>query len=543
MVGERMIVGRSPKIEVVLESDTVSRQHMELVKDDAGLWWVRDLHSRNGTLVNGARVVSHRLSYGDVIQVEDYFLTYVRMPGEVAGKRPIGAGHLTMVDGPVGQLRSLRDLGAPKIDASQLSRLIALGGELLATAEADDRIRILCDLMVSGDMHGTSALAIRIDRSGVQEPALLRPPSLAPGKETPHISRTVLRTVLASGAPVVASTYDGGKALLKLSMVMEAMSAVAVPIGGDEGHLDTLYVTLPSNYGTAEWLALVSLAGELYRQAESTWVARRQAEAQAVLEEELGRARDIQTRLVPRDFHTGKLDVSFDYEACKWVGGDYVDALPLRDGRLLITVMDVCGKGLEAALIAAGLHTTVHVLVHEGLGVAALVRSLNRYLCSTLPAGVFVTMCSLVIDPETGEIEQVNCGHPPPMIATPGGALREVETFEQAPLGFLDGDAEIVVTRDRLDHGQLLALYTDGLSELLDERDHMLEVEGLAALVAAVAVDGATSSATQLATRLRARLAAYRGAAVPADDASFILVLRPSVSSPSPTLSASRSPS
>jgi serine phosphatase RsbU (regulator of sigma subunit) len=203
----------------------------------------------------------------------------------------------------------------------------------------------------------------------------------------------------------------------------------------------------------------------------------------------------------------------------------------------------VCGKGLEAALIAAGLHTTVHVLVHEGLGVAALVRSLNRYLCATLPAGVFVTMCSLVIDPETGEIEQVNCGHPPPMIATPGGALREVETFEQAPLGFLDGDGEIVVTRDRLDHGQLLALYTDGLSELLDERDHMLEVEGLAALVAAVAVDGRASSATQLATRLRARLAAYRGAAVPADDASFILVLRPSVSSPSPTLSASRSPS
>ena len=49
--------------------------------------------------------------------------------------------------------------------------------------------------------------------------------------------------MLASGAPVVASTYDGGKELLKLSMVMEAMSAVAVPIGGDEGQLDTLYVT------------------------------------------------------------------------------------------------------------------------------------------------------------------------------------------------------------------------------------------------------------------------------------------------------------
>lgn len=531
LVGERMVVGRSPKIELVLESDTVSRQHMELVKDDSGLWWVRDLHSRNGTLVNGARVVSQRLNYGDVIQVEDYFLTYVRGPNETTVRRPTGEARLTMMDGPIGPVRSLRELGAPKIDATQLSRLIALGGELLATEDTDARVRILCDLMVSKDMHGTAALVIRLDRAGLEEPALRRPPSLAPGKETPHISRTVLRTVLASGAPVVASTFDGGKDLVKLSMVMEAMSAVVVPIGGAHpdpgGHLDVLYVALPSNYGTAEWLALVSLGGELYRQAESAWAARRQAEAQAVLEEELERARDIQTRLVPRDFQVDQLDVSFDYEACKWVGGDYVDALPLRDGRVLITVMDVCGKGLEAALIAAGLHTTVHVLVHEGLGVAALVRSLNRYLCATLPAGVFVTMCSLVIDPATGEVEHVNCGHPSPMIATPAGSLRELDTFEQAPLGFLDVDAEIVVTRDRLDHDHLLVLYTDGLSELLDESDRMLGVEGLASYVAAVAVDAPTAPASQIAARLRAHLAAYRGNAVPADDASFILVLRP----------------
>ncbi|HRI07280.1 MAG TPA: PP2C family protein-serine/threonine phosphatase, partial [Nannocystaceae bacterium] len=350
--------------------------------------------------------------------------------------------------------------------------------------------------------------------------------ALAPGKGTPHISRTGRRAVLASGAPVVASTFDGGKDLLKLSVVVRAMSAVAVPIGGDEGHLDLLYVTLPSNFGTAEWLALVSLAGELYRQAETTWAARLKAEAQAVLEEELERAHDIQTRLVPRDFQSGQLDVGFGYEACKWVGGDYVDALPLRDGRVLITVMDVCGKGLEAALIAAGLHTTVHVLVYEGLGLAALVRSLNRYLCETLPAASFVTMCALVIDPATGAIEQVNCGHPPPMIASPSGVVREIETFDLAPLGFLDVDAEIVVTRDRLDRDHLLALYTDGLSELLDESDRMLGVEGLGTFLGALARDARSAAATQIAARLRDLLADYRGIAVPSDDASYIIVLR-----------------
>ncbi|HGG57364.1 MAG TPA: serine/threonine-protein phosphatase, partial [Nannocystis exedens] len=291
-------------------------------------------------------------------------------------------------------------------------------------------------------------------------------------------------------------------------------------------HLDVLYVTFPRNYATAEWLALCSLAGELYRQADAAWVARNAAQEQAILEEELERAHDIQTRLVPDDFILGQLDIGFGFEACKWVGGDYVDALPLHDGRVLITVMDVCGKGLEAALIAAGLHTTVHVLVHEGLGLASLVSSLNRYLCETLPVASFVTMCALVIDPLTGVIEHVNCGHPPPFIAGKRGGVREITIHEHAPLGFLDVDEEIVVTRDQLADEHVLVLYTDGLSELLDEREQMLCVEGLSTLISEVARGVCYASATELAAVLRGALADYQGKAVAADDLSFILIRR-----------------
>lgn len=532
LTGDRLVGGRSPDIEIVFESDTVSRNHMELVKDEAGDWWVRDLRSRNGTLVNGARITAHRLSYGDKIQIEDYVLTYIKSPHEPVPSRlsspTENIGRLTLVEGTIGPVRSLRELGAPKIDASQLSRLIALSGQLLATEDPGDRLRLLCELMVAADLHGTAAIALRAERHGEAEPVLLRPPALLKASaEAPHISRTVLRAILQSGAPVVASTSDGGKDLLKLSVVIRAMSAIAVPIGGDDHHLDILYVALPSNYGTAEWLALVALAGELFRQAESTWSAREAAEAQAVLEEELGRARDIQTRLVPSDFSAGSIEIGFGYEACKWVGGDYVDALRLPSGQVLIAVMDVCGKGLEAALIAAGLHTTVHVLVYEGLGLAPLVRSLNRYLCATLPPGSFVTMCAMVLDPTTGAIEQVNCGHPPPIVIDPRGGLREIETFEHAPLGFLDVEEELVVTRDRLARDHLLALYTDGLSELLDERDQMLGVEGLGAMLTALVRGGRADTATRAAGRLRELLADYRGLAVPADDASFVIVLRP----------------
>ncbi|MEZ4385317.1 MAG: SpoIIE family protein phosphatase [Nannocystaceae bacterium] len=535
MIGPRMVAGRSPDVELVLASDTVSRQHLEVIRE-AGGWWVRDLGSRNGTAVNGKQIASHRLAYGDVIQVEDYTLTFVRAPseGRAPARKPVTAEgsstRLTLVDSPVGSVRSLRDLGAPKIDASHLSRLVSLSAELLATEADDDRLDKLCKLMVSRDMRGTAAVAIRVFRTGVADPELLVPPSLTgAGQGVPHISRTVLRAVITQGTPVIASTSaapGGNTDLLKLSVVVQSMSAVAVPIGGEGETLDVLYVTFPSNYATAEWLALVSLAGELYRQADAAWVARRAAQEQAILEEELERAHDIQTRLVPDDFHLGQLDVGFGFEACKWVGGDYVDALPLHDGRVLITVMDVCGKGLEAALIAAGLHTTVHVLVHEGLSLAPLVASLNRYLCETLPAASFVTMCALVLDPNTGVIEHVNCGHPPPLVAGRSGVVREIALHEHAPLGFLDVDEAIVVTRDQLPRDHILVLYTDGLSELLNERDQMLGVEGLSTLIGEVGRAAPESSATRLAAALRGALADYQGRAVAADDLSFILVLR-----------------
>ncbi|MEZ4452703.1 MAG: SpoIIE family protein phosphatase [Nannocystaceae bacterium] len=532
--GPRMVVGRSPDVDVVLESDTVSRQHLELIRDEGGRWWARDLGSRNGTAINGKHISNHRLAYGDVIQVEDYILIYVATPnaGQSAIRKPITAEgpstRLTIIDSPVGAVRSLRELGAPKIDASQLSRLITLSGELLATESDAERLGELCSLMIGRDLRGTAAMALRARRSGDEDPELILPPFLAtPGAEPPHISRTMLRSVLSTGTPVVASTASGGnKDLLKLSVVVQSMSAVAVPIGGDTDHLEILYVTFPTNYGTAEWLALISLACELFRQADNAWDARKAAQEQAILEEELERARDIQTRLVPADFHLGQLDIGFGFEACKWVGGDYVDALPLHDGRVLITIMDVCGKGLEAALIAAGLHTTVHVLVNQGVALAPLVRSLNRYLCETLPAASFVTMCSLVIDPQTGAMEQVNCGHPPPLIAGPSGQVREVTTHDHAPLGFLDVDAEVVVTRDVLPRDHLLVLYTDGLSELLDESDRMLGVEGLSVFLGQLARNVRDASATRLATDLRGVLADYRGRAVSSDDTSFVLVLR-----------------
>ena len=120
--------------------------------------------------------------------------------------------------------------------------------------------------------------------------------------------------------------------------------------------------------------------------SEEAWAARRHAQAHAAIERELLTARQIQTGLVPKkaklDFKG--LDVCVDFQPCKWVGGDYVDALPMPDGRVLFTVADVCGKGLQAALVTSSLHTMVRASVDVQPSLSALVERVNRHLCDCL---------------------------------------------------------------------------------------------------------------------------------------------------------------
>jgi serine phosphatase RsbU (regulator of sigma subunit) len=531
LTGSRVVIGRSPDCDVVLASDSVSRQHAEMVAH-GDIWSVRDLGSRNGTGVNGVRVTGERaLQAGDILQIDVFELQYRSEESSLQRapqNRPKTA--LTMMEvGAYGPVRTLHELAPPKIDATHLSKLISFSGELLSTEGAVDRPAKLCALMTGKTFNGTAAMLLRASRSDTQhEPEILHGPVLqSQGGEPPHVSRSVLKAVLAGGSAVLASTKRQlGKDMVQMSMAATglAISAVACPVRSEAAHMDVLYVMFPGQYGTAEWLALVSLAVSLYRQAEDAWAAREAAQTQALLEEELRRASEIQMRLVPQDFTHGDLDIGFGFVPFKGVGGDYVDALPTADGRVLVTVMDVAGKGMDAALIASGLHTTVHLSVRQGLSLVELVQTLNRHLIDTWFSSTSVTMAAAIVDPRTGRIEAVNCGHPTPLIVSPDGRTRELRAYEEVPLGLLEFDLQVGV--DRLAPGELLALYSDGLSELFDEQGRMLGVEGVTRYFAEIRrAGGPGRRASEIATQVHQRLAAYRGKALASDDISFILAL------------------
>jgi serine phosphatase RsbU (regulator of sigma subunit) len=404
---------------------------------------------------------------------------------------------------------------------------MAFGEQLQSVENPADRMKLLCSLMVRREFRGQAAVVLRIRRDKPDEPPrTLCPPQWGPEvkDQSLYISRTLVTALREQARPLVASNVTGQDADVELSNAHAVLAAIACPVRGVEQEIDVLYLLLPPAFGTDEWLALATLAAEHFRQAEQIWASRRQARVNALIEHDLERAREIQMRLVPQEPKVPNLEVAISFQPCRWVGGDYADIVPLSNGRTLLLIADVCGKGLPAALISSSVHTMVRVCVRAGMPLVQVANLLNEHLREYLPANRFVTGVIIELDPATGKIDFINAGHPPPLIVQPGAEPRRMEVTSHPPFGLKDVNYES--RGDQLEPGQWLAMYTDGLTEMRDDSGRMLAIERLGDHVRTLVTQTPTATARDLAQRLGDVLDRYQGNRMPADDRTFLLARR-----------------
>lgn len=182
------------------------------------------------------------------------------------------------------------------------------------------------------------------------------------------------------------------------------------------------------------------------------------------LKHDLGVARDIQRAMLPAGtFVRERLEAHGDTQPANTVGGDFFDILPRPDGKVLVVLGDVAGKGTPAALLMALLLSMVRTLVDEQLGPAALALRLNEQLMRHAPRSRFITALLAVCDPVTGDVVYVNAGQNPPMLRNADSTVRWLQPTGMA-LG-LSRRAAYTEQHERLTPGSLLLAYSDGVTE------------------------------------------------------------------------------
>ena len=198
------------------------------------------------------------------------------------------------------------------------------------------------------------------------------------------------------------------------------------------------------------------------------------------LKRELEVAAVIQSHLHPQEFPDFEgYRLAARSSSSRQVAGDTYDVL-LRNGGLIATVTDVSGKGVGAGMIASGVHAAVRLISGEMDDLSDLAVGINRYLVGATADNRFATFALVRIAPDGG-LRAINAGHCPVLIRRKDGSVTEISS-SGLPLGILDA-ATYVETVDRLEPGDLVVLYTDGLTEAENPDDEEFGVERVAAVV------------------------------------------------------------
>ena len=273
-------------------------------------------------------------------------------------------------------------------------------------------------------------------------------------------------------------------------------SVIVVPLIFRRRFFGVLAVTNPAGdhrFNEADFTLMQSLAEQAALALHNAEFLHLQIEKKQ-LDLDLSIASGIQQMLLPREaprIHGLELDAR--YTPAQRVGGDLYDFFPLSDSRLGLAVADVSGKGIPASLLMAICRTNLRQIAARHTSPSRALAELNETLATDIQAGLYVTMVYAIIDVVTQEVTVARAGHELPLFvrhdAAQGGARGEFIGSEGMALGLVPNEMFTPAIEDRTEHfgpGDVLVLYTDGLTEAPNEEEKEFSGARLADVVRAV---------------------------------------------------------
>lgn len=198
------------------------------------------------------------------------------------------------------------------------------------------------------------------------------------------------------------------------------------------------------------------------------------------MERELHLALEIQQNLLPKKIpHIKNYSLTGESLPSKQVGGDYFDFVQLSPQRFLIVIADVSGKGMPAALIMSNVQAAFKALAPISHNLEDLLNRLNMMIFENTAPDKFVTIFAGVLDAEENSFEYINAGHNPPLFIN---SKNEINELKEGGLfaGMIDENIEYQKNKIYLDIGDVICLYTDGITEAPDDTGEEYGTQGLA---------------------------------------------------------------
>ena len=551
----RITIGRSARNDVCVPDPFASRVHAE-VRREGDQYFLQDLGSANGTYYNGSRldkVVA--LTHGGRIQIGETEIVFKdkaterALPATIEEDAPVPeatiafdsaqhttSGLLEAIEGArtqtsgrfnVASVMPHRAGVAPAAgDHGDLLALISkVGVTLLASATLDETLRQVALLVFDAVPAERCLIMLREPPdSGELKVRAAEMSDRRPEVGEVRVSRTIVEEVVNQGRSVLTSDAQHDPRFKSSTVTFQGIrSVLAVPLGVGERIFGMIYADSPlatSRFTEDHLKVLTTLGSVAAIRVENTRLLEEHLEQQQY-ERELQLAREIQQRFQP----TAPPPVpGYELQGISFpsyqIGGDYYDFILCPDGRLVVALGDVSGKGTSAALLMSSLHAAVHAQVASCRALTETIGAVNRYLADNTPANRFVTLFYAELDPSSGSISFINAGHNPPIIAHEGGTIEQLGAGG-LPLGIVP-DYDYREGRTQLRPGDVLVAYSDGVTETQNPRG---EEFGTARLQEVI-TQNLDRSAAGIRDKIEAALSAFAQGTPAVDDITLLIVKR-----------------
>ncbi len=530
-----LTLGRSSTNDVPLGDRTLSRVHarIEGVQGGGPIRLV-DLGSRNGTSLNGARITEPvPLAAGDRIQLGETLVEVVEESttrvvidgfGDESSKRT------TFLQSSKDLLRPHKQAWDSKLGAEELARLNAslrMLNEISVDLLGDIPLPRLLELVLEKTftfLQPDRGLLMLADEHGELKPEKVK---YAAGVDPSDIrlSKTLIQSVVdrKNGVLLIDAATDVGLGAAESIRIQGITSCMAAPLFVEDRVIGLIYLEVRlgrKSFSEEDLRLLTSLANTAAIKIQNLRLQEGAAARQRI-ERDMALAWEIQRRLLPEAEpmlpHTELLGRTVP---SRTVSGDYYDFFERGDKSLDVVVADVSGKGIGASILAASVQAAFQVWAGEHFPPDRLCTRLNDMVFRRTSPEKFITFFLALYDPESGMVVYTNAGHNPGILVR-GDGETQLLGAHGPPLGMFAGKT-YGSGSFTMGAGDLLALYTDGVTEAANPED---EEFGTPRLVETL-VKARALSVAQIESELGAALLAFTSGTPFGDDRTLVLLKR-----------------
>jgi serine phosphatase RsbU (regulator of sigma subunit) len=530
---DRLLMGRSPECGLVLDTGAVSRHHAQVLRHDQ-TFLIEDLKSRNGTYVNGNRITEPTPLVDNArIKICEYLFTF---HSDVVKPPSLPAIDLVVTEGKGDSATVMSTLDASTSNGLsgiivevrpevKLRAMLEISRNLGTVLRVDEVLpKILDSLFKIFPQADRGFILLKDEQNNKLIPKAIKN-RREQGDDSLKISRTIVKQVMENGQAMLLadassdSQFNMSQSIsdfrIRSIMCVPLKSQAELPMG-----IIQVYTEDRRHQFTQEDLdLLLSVAGTAAMAVKNAQM-HEEILAKARIERELQFAAEVQRGFLPADWPAvpGYGFYAY-YEAAYSVGGDYYGFIDLPESRLAISLGDVSGKGMPAAMLMARLSSDIRFSAITAPDPATAVQSVNRSLSEAGLNDKFVTLLYMVLDTKKHVLSIVNAGHMPVMLRDRKGEITEIgEEKAGLPLNVApDPDYEYEMISCALEPGTTALLDTDGVSEAMNPDGELFGFDRLRD-----AFKGAPSDPTQAGEAVIREVRSFAAGRHQSDDITLI---------------------